>query len=725
MSEENLLNIIVVKRDGKKVSFDGTKIAIAIKKGFDSVENEKYTEDDINKIYNEVISRISRLEKEKIKIEEIQDLIEEELKKNNYLDVYKSFSEYRENRAQSREIFLDEKRKHKFLKALEKLGLKTKENVEVITDNKNAMQTMSAYGSTVSEEFATSYLIKKKISDSHENGDIHIHNLDFYPMGTTESSQIDIEKLFTDGFATKNSSIREPQNIFTYSILSIIAISGNQKDQDSEQSIPNFDYYMAKGVLKTFKKQFRQTIYDILEYTDYDKFIAINGIEREIEKLYTIDFNIEDFYKFTRGAEELKRMFRITYKNALEKTNNLVYQAMEAFVHNLNSLCTENRNAKFTTINIGTDTSMEGRIITLNLLKCLEEGIGNKEKPISPITVFKIKKGINFDKNDKNYDLFEKACKLAINNKNIYFSFLDSTYNSQKYKEGDFNTEVAYFENGARIIDNVVDENKEIAPGRGVLSTTTINLPRIALKHKENIDEFFSELNQKLELVKDQLLERLEIQGNKKVFNFPFLMKENVWIDSEKLKEDDKLKKVLKHGIMRISFLGLNECLIVLNGKNHFESKESQKLGLKIISYMREKTEEFSKKYNLNFTIAGENDENIAKEFMEFDRVIFGRIKDVTDKQRYTKSFEIPNEEIKDNYLKKIEIEAPYHELTNGGHITEISIGNNSNTNASNNNNNNNNFTLIKEILNDMYKKDIGFAKIISTKGDGPFWLKK
>lgn len=706
MSEENLSNIIVVKRDGKKVAFDGTKIAIAIKKGFDSVEcdfeKRKYTEDDINKIYNKVINKIVKLKKEKIKIEEIQDLIEEELNENNYIDVYKSFSEYRENRAQSRELFLDEKRKHKFLKALEKLGLKTKENAEVILDNRNAMQTMSAYGSTVSEEFATSYLIKKKFSDSHENGDIYIHNLDYYPMGTTESSQIDLEKLFTDGFSTENSSIREPQNILTYSILSIIAISGNQKDQDSEQSIPNFDYYMAKGVLKTFKKQFRQTIYDILEYTDYDKFIAINGIEREIDKLYTIDFNIEDFYKFTRGAEELKRMFRITYKNALNKTNNLVYQAMEAFVHNLNSLCTENSNAKFTTINLGTDISMEGRMITSKLLKCLEEGIGNKEKPISPITIFKIKKGINFNKEDKNYDLFLQARKLAENNKNIYFSFLDASFNSQKYKEGDFNTEVAYLENGSRIIENIIDDNKEISPGRGVLSTTTINLPRIALKHKDNLDEFFKELSQKIELVKDQLIERLEIQGNKKVFNFPFLMKEKVWIDSEKLREDDKIKKVLKHGIMKISFIGLNECLIVLKNKSHFESSDSQKLGLKIVKYMKDKTEEFSKKYNLNFELSGEYDENIAKEFLELDRVIYGKIKDVTDKEEYTKSFEVNDREVTNNYIKKIKIEAPYHELTNGGHITEIHIDKKDINNID-----------IEDILENMYKNDIGFAKVI------------
>ena len=690
MNEEKLSSMIVIKRDGKKVNFDGTKIAIAIKKGFDSVE--KYEEDDVNKIYNKVIEKIISKNAERIKIEEIQDLIEEELKENGYEDVYTSFSTYRENRAQSREIFFDEKRKHKFLKALEKLGLKTKENAEIVLDNKTAKQTMSAYGSTVSKEFATSYLIKKKFAENHENGDIYIHNLDFYPMGTTESCEIDLEKLFTDGFSTENSSIREPQNIFTYSVLSIIAVSGNQKDQEGEQGIPAFDYYMAPGVLRTFKKQFRQSIYDILEYTDYDKFIAINGIEREIDKLNTIDFDIENFYKFTRGAEELKRMFRITYKSALDKTNKLVYQAMEAFVHNLNSLCTENNNAKFTTINIGTDTSMEGRMVTLNLFKCIEEGIGNNEKPISPITVFKVKKGSNYNKDDKNYDLLQKACELVKNKKNICFEFLDTSFNSQKYKEGDYNTEVAYLESGSRIIDNVIDEDKEIVPGRGILSTTTINLPRIALKHKENMDEFFIELNQKMELVKDQLLERLEIQGNKKVYNFPFLMKENVWIDSEKLKLEDKVKKILKQGIMKISFLGLNETLIILTGKNHAESKEAQKLGLKIVGEMRKKVDYFCDKYNLNFSLAGESDINLAKEFMEFDRIIFGKVKGVTDKDAYTTSFEIPKE---CEWEKKIKIEAPYHELTNGGHITTVYTKEN-----------------IEKVLEKMYNSDMGFGKI-------------
>ena len=658
MNEENLSNIIVIKRDGKKANFDGAKIAIAIKKGFDSIE-EKYNEDDVNKIYSKVISKIINDNKEKIKIEEIQDLIEEELKKNKYDDVYQSFSEYREKRNQSREIFFEEKRKHKFLKALEKLGLSTKSNQEVIENNKNTMETMQAYGRTVSQEFTTSYLMKKKFSDEHENGDIYINKLEYYPMGATESCQIDLEKLFTDGFQTGNCSMREPQSISSYTMLAIIAIASNQKDQDSEQSIPNFDYYMSEGVLKTFKKEFRQTIYDILEYTDYDKFIALNGIDREIDKLSTIDFNIEQFYKFTREAEELKRMFRIVYQNAMKKTNKQVYQAMEAFVHDLNSICTN----RITSINLGTDESLEGRMVIKNLLKIIEKGIGENEEAKSPKVIFKVKKGINFNKKDKNYDLLEKACEIATKTNNISFSFLDTQYNENIYKEGDFNTEVAYFSNGNRVIDNIIDKDKEVSVSRGVISSTVINLPRIALKHKNDVEGFIDELERKIELVKDQLLERLEVQSSKKASNFPFLMGQNVWIDSERLKEDDKIKKVLKQGVMQISFTGLNESIIALTGKRYDENKKSKDIAITTIEKMRKKVEEFSKKYNLNFVLAGNDNEIIDKSFLELDRIIFGKIKDVTDKEKYTASFQLPeNTETE----IKIKNEAVFHELTNG-----------------------------------------------------------
>lgn len=696
MNEEALANLTVIKRSGKRVTFDGLKIAIAIKKGFDSIEG-KYDEYDVNKIYNKVIEKIIKRNIDKIKINEIQDMIEEELKANGYEDVYLSFSEYREKRNQSREIFFEEKRKHKFLKALEKLGLTTKDSTEIMQNTKNAVETLEDYGKTVAEEFATSYLLKKKFSEEHENGDIYINKIESYPIGSTECTQIDLEKLFTDGFSTENCSMREPQSISSYSMLAIIAISSNQKDQNGEQSIPAFDYYMAPGVLKTFKKEFRQTTYDILEYTDYDKFIAINGIEREIDKLTTIDFNIEQFYKFTRESEELKRMFRIVYKKSLEKTNKQTYQAMEAFVHDLNSLCP----SKITTINLGTDTSKEGRMITENILKTIEIGIGENKTPISPKVVFKIATGRNFEEKDANNDLLKKACEIAVKTNNIAFSFLDTNFNSQMYKEGDYNTEVAYFADGERIIDNIVDNEKQTVSGRGIISSTTINLPRIAIKHRENKNEFLNELMSKMDLVKDQMLERFEIQSNKKVSNFPFLMGQNVWIDSEKLKEDDKVKKALKQGILEISFTGLYESIIALtNSKKMEEDAEAITLAKTIVSRMNDKVNEYSKKYNLTFVLSGNQNKEIDKEFLELDRVIFGKINEITDKEMYTSSFELPEN---CDINKKIKIESNFHELTNGGHILKVKIDKKEEqTNK------------LLEIIKKIQKSEIGYITVVS-----------
>lgn len=678
MLEDKLNSIIVVKRDGKKVEFDGTKIAIAIKKGFDSIEG-KYTEDDTNKIYKKVIDRISKWDSDKIKIEEIQDLIEEELKKSNYIDVYESFSTYREKRTQSREIFFEEKRKHKFLKALEKLGLTTKTESASITNNKNADQTIREYGGTVAEEFATSYLIKKKFSEAHENGDIYINNIEYYPMGTTENTQINLEKLFEDGFSTENSSMREPQNIFSYAMLAIIAIEASQKDQHGEEGIPAFDYYMAPGVLKSFKKEFRNNIYGILEYTDYDKFIAINGIEREIDKLNSISFDIQDFYRFTRDAETLKRMMNITYKRALASTAKVVNQSMEAFVHNLNSLC----NGKVTTINLGTDTSSEGRMITRELLKSIDEGVGENKEAISPKVVFKVKKGINLDEKDPNYDLLVMATEISKNVDNIYFSFLDASFNSQFYKEGDYNTEVAYFYDGTRVIDNILDADKAISSGRGVLSTTTINLARIALKHQvESDSNFYNELDEKMDLVKDQLLERMNIQENKKINNFPFILQQNVWIDSEKIKEDDKVRKSLKQGILRISYCGLDEATYSI------QSSKGKKDKIKILEHIREKVDSYSQKYNLNFVLSEDTNQNHSKGFLDFDRAIFGKRDNITDKDNYSSITEI--EDKKDD----LELESKIQELSNGGHIVIIHSKD-----------------ILKTIKN-LYNSEIGFAKI-------------
>lgn len=662
---EELSDIVVIKRDGKRVKFDSTKIAVAIKKGFDAVDSE-YTLSDINKVFHDVIDVIKDGNFDKIKIEQIQDIIEEIMNQNGYMDIAKAYAEYREKRAQSRELFFDEKKKHKFLKALENIGLDSKNGTADEYDFDSINNRLIEYGEIVSEKFATAYIMKKKFSELHENGDIYIKNIKYYPFGTTENCQINLEKLFQNGFSTKRCSMRAPQSIVSYSMLALVAITNNQRDQFGEQSIPAFDYYMAPGVLKTFKKEFKQTIYDILDYTDFDKFIALNGIEREIEKITSIDFDISIFYKFTRESEQLKRMFRIVYEKAMKKTNKQVYQSMEGFVHDLNSICSE----CLTTINIGTDTSAEGRIISYNLLRTISEGLGENRRAISPKVVFKVKKGINLEKNDINYDLFSQACEVVKVADNISFSFLDSDINTENYKIGDFNTEVAYFENGTRIIDNFVDEDRRISSGRGVIASTVLNLPRIALRCDGSFENFMDELEKKLDIVKDQLIESYEIQSNKKVKSFPFLMKEHVWIDSERFEDENmKIKKALKHGLLQISFTGLNEALIVLNGKSHAESTKSQELGMEIVKFIANKSNEYVNKYNLNFVVSGNENDEISQSFVEIDRVLFGKIKNVTDKNGYTNSFEVDKAvDIK----KKVEVESEYHNLTNGGHKISV-----------------------------------------------------
>ena len=662
---EELFDIVVIKRDGKRVKFDSTKIAVAIKKGFDAVDSE-YTLSDINKVFHDVIDVIKDGNFDKIKIEQIQDIIEEIMNQNGYMDIAKAYAEYREKRAQSRELFFDEKKKHKFLKALENIGLDSKNGTADEYDFDSINNRLIEYGEIVSEKFATAYIMKKKFSELHENGDIYIKNIKYYPFGTTENCQINLEKLFQNGFSTKRCSMRAPQSIVSYSMLALVAITNNQRDQFGEQSIPAFDYYMAPGVLKTFKKEFKQTIYDILDYTDFDKFIALNGIEREIEKITSIDFDISIFYKFTRESEQLKRMFRIVYEKAMKKTNKQVYQSMEGFVHDLNSICSE----CLTTINIGTDTSAEGRIISYNLLRTISEGLGENRRAISPKVVFKVKKGINLEKNDVNYDLFSQACEVVKVADNISFSFLDSDINTENYKIGDFNTEVAYFENGTRIIDNFVDEDRRISSGRGVIASTVLNLPRIALRCDGSFENFMDELEKKLDILKDQLIESYEIQSNKKVKSFPFLMKEHVWIDSERFEDENmKIKKALKHGLLQISFTGLNEALIVLNGKSHAESTKSQELGMEIVRFIANKSNEYVNKYNLNFVVSGNENDEISQSFVEIDRVLFGKIKNVTDKDRYTNSFEVDKAvDIK----KKVEVESEYHNLTNGGHKISV-----------------------------------------------------
>ncbi len=723
--EEVLETLEVVKRNGKRVSFDGSKIAIAIKKGFDSIlyEDEngehvrKYNEKDIQKIYQATIKQIERnyREKGRIKIETIQDMIEDELRKKGYEEVYKSFSEYRERRTQSRQLFFDEKKTHKFLKSIEGLGLKSanednnkRENANV--DGDTAMGTMLQYGSTISKEFAKSYLMKKRFSEAHDKGDIHIHDMDFLPMGTTTCMQIELDRLFKNGFSTGHGHLRSPKDIMSYSSLAAIAIQSNQNDQHGGQSIPAFDYYMAPGVLKTFKKQFKQQIYDLLDYSDLLSFISIDRIIREIDKLTTLEIDITIFEPIYKESKQIKRMFEKSYEKAVQKTNRTTYQAMEAFVHNLNTMHSRaGAQVPFSSINFGTDTSAEGRMVIKNFLLATNDGLGKGETPIFPVSIFKVKEGVNFNPEDKNYDMFQLACKVSAKRLFPNFSFLDAPFNLEFYKEGDYRTEVGYMGCRTRLMSDVTDLHNQTTGGRGNLSFTSINLPRIAIRNgiclkerdKADMNHFYQELGDMMDLVRDQLLERFEIQCSKHCYNFPFLIEQGVWASGEKLKPGDRLRKLLKHGSLTIGFIGLAESLKALIGKHHGESEEAQKLGLEIIRFMRNRCDEYAKNYNLNFTLIATPAEGLSGRFVGIDKAIFGKIKGVTDREYYTNSFHVPvyySTSIK----HKLEIEAPYHSLTNGGHITYIELDGDTTTNVE----------AFESVIRMMKDKGVGYGAI-------------
>ena len=671
---EKISYLSVVKRNGKKVEFDGSKIAIAIKKGFDGVTIENgddiekvYTEKDIQVVYKEVISRIEKnfKDQDKIKIEQIQDLIEEALKKKGYEDVYNHFSNYRERRSQSRMLFSEEKKLHKFLKTIEGLGLKSanednnkRENANI--DGDSSMGTMLQYGSTISKEFAKAYLMKHKFSEAHDNGSIHIHDMDFLPMGTTTCMQIELDKLFKNGFSTGHGHLRSPQDIISYAALAAIVVQSNQNDQHGGQSVPAFDYYMAPGVLKTFKKQLKQQIYDFLDFEDLLSFVNMDKITKDIDKIDSIEFDLSIFDSYCKESNKLKAGFKKSYDKAILKTNRQTFQAMEAFIHNLNTMHSRaGAQVPFSSVNFGTDTTPEGRMVIKNYLLALDEGLGKGETPIFPVSIFKLKEGVNYNKDDVSYDLFQLACKVSAKRLFPNFSFLDAPFNLEYYKPGDVRTEVVYMG----------------------LSFTSINLPRIAIKHgiclkerdKADRKGFYQELGEMMDLVRDQLFERFELQCSKHSYNFPFLINQGVWANGEKLGPNDRLRRILKHGTLTIGFIGLAESLKALIGKHHGESEEAQKLGLEIIKFMRKRCDEYAKEANLNYTLIATPAEGLSGRFVGIDKAIYGVIKGVTDRAYYTNSFHVPVH-YSTSIKHKLEIEAPYHALTNGGHISYIEL---------------------------------------------------
>ncbi len=545
------------------------------------------------------------------------------------------------------------------------------------------MGTMLKYGSEGAKDYYKKYILPPEQSKAHETGDIHIHDFDFYTL-TTTCCQIDLLKLFKGGFSTGHGFLREPNDIQSYAALACIAIQSNQNDQHGGQSIPNFDYSLAPGVAKTYKKRYWSNVEKALELLNGSK-AGYEDIKAEYKKL-----DEKGVRPTLAGSEEFdkaeREMFKdvpdkvwaqvkeFATKHAYEETEKATYQAMEALIHNLNTMHSRaGAQTPFSSINYGTDTSPEGRMVIKNVLLAQEAGLGCGETPIFPIHIFKLKEGVSYNEEDPNYDMFKLACRVSAKRLFPNFSFLDAPFNKQYYKPGHPETEVAYMGCRTRVMSNVHDRDREITYGRGNLSFTSINLPRIAIRSNGNIDWFFEELERKMDLVCTQLLDRFKIQSKKKVRNFPFLMGQGVWIDSDKLSPDDEVGEVLKHGTLSVGFIGLAETLVALIGKHHGQCQEARNLGLEIVRFMREYTDNMSKKTGLNFGLIATPAEGLSGRFVRIDKKIFGVIPGVTDREYYTNSFHIPVYFPISAY-EKIKIEAPYHDLTNAGHISYVEL---------------------------------------------------
>ncbi|MFN1809059.1 anaerobic ribonucleoside triphosphate reductase, partial [Clostridioides difficile] len=682
------------KRDGRVIPFNEDRITRAIFLAATNVAEREGIVPDYKlseQLTQEVIKFLNHKYSESVpSVEDIQDSVVKVLIETGHAKTSEEYIIYRTERSRIRNS------KTRLMKAIEEITFEDAEDADIKRENANingntAMGTMLQYGSTVSKEFCKTHILKPEHSFAHDNGDIHIHDMDFLNMGTLTCCQIDVKKLFNGGFSTGHGFLREPQDIISYGALAAIAIQSNQNDQHGGQSIPFFDYGLAEGVYKTFKKFYignlakALKLFKGIENNDVIKNIVYNteketnqkvGLKRDelylnLEKEKLIQtFDIDD--------ELVNKMQNFAFEESYRETDKKTYQSMEAFIHNLNTMHSRaGAQVPFSSVNFGTDTSEEGRMVTKNLLLSQERGLGNGETPIFPILIFKVKEGINLNPEDPNYDLFKLSCRVSAKRLFPNFSFLDAPFNAKYYKKGEPDTEATYMGCRTRVLSNVC--GSETVSGRGNISFTTVNLPRLGIKHgiinneKANLDGFFEELDEKINLIIEQLLERLEVQGNKKMKNFPFLMGQGVWKGSDDLGPEDTLKEVIKQGTLTIGFIGLAECLIALIGKHHGESKEAQELGLKIVSHMRHKMDEATDKYKLNFSLMGTPAEGLSGRFTKIDKKVYGEIKGITDKEYYTNSFHVPVYYNISAY-DKIEIEAPYHELTNAGHITYVEL---------------------------------------------------
>ncbi|MBQ8814279.1 MAG: anaerobic ribonucleoside triphosphate reductase [Lachnospiraceae bacterium] len=696
----------IIKRDGRVVLYDEKKIASAILKALEAVGCGNAQ--DAAAVANGVQKRLESLYgTNPPQIEAIQDAVESELMKHGFDEAAKAYILYRSNRTRIREANTT------LMKTIDEITTVDARESDMKRDNANidgntAMGSMLQIGTAGAKSYNEAYLLTPEQAKAYREGDIHIHDFDFYSL-TTTCTQIDIIRLFKGGFSTGHGYLREPKSIQSYAALAAIAIQSNQNDQHGGQSIPNFDYGMALGVACTFERIYREKLKESLEDLtgsevadeSMDELMANveatcgagpkldrdmagnkpitpggNATREAVEAAKKFDSEVVSqlmgFYGFS--AQTAGKMVETVRRRATSRTARDTYQAMEGFVHNLNTMHSRaGAQTPFSSINYGTDTTPEGRMVIRNILLATDAGLGHGETCIFPIHIFKVKEGVNYNPEDPNYDLFRLSCKVSAKRLFPNYTFLDSPFNLQYYKPGVPESEVATMGCRTRVMGNTYDPDREISFSRGNLSFTSINLPRLAIESKGDEAVFYQKLDEMLELVAGQLLDRFEIQAKRHVYNYPFLMGQGVWLDSDKLSPYDEVREVLKHGTLSIGFIGLAETLTSLYGQHHGESEAMQQKGLEIIGHMREYCDKKSQELKMNFSLLATPAEGLSGRFIRMDKKRYGIIPGVTDKEYYTNSFHVPVWYPISAY-DKIWKEAPYHALTNAGHISYVEL---------------------------------------------------
>ena len=669
----------VVKRDGRIVGFNEQKIMAAIRKAM--LHTDKGED---SSLIEQITDHVAYRGKSQMSVEAIQDAVELELMKSARKDVAQRYIAYRNQRsiarkAKTRDIFMS------IVNA--KNNDITRENANMNADTPAGM--MMKFASETTKPFVDDYLLSEESRDAVKHNYLHIHDKDYYPTKSLTCVQHPLDVILQHGFTAGHGSSRPAKRIETAAVLACISLETCQNEMHGGQAIPAFDFYLAPYVRMSYQEEVKN-----LE--------KLTG--KDLKHLYNIE--IDDYLQ--KDLEGLEGDARLE-QHAINKTVNRVHQAMEAFIHNMNTIHSRGGNqVVFSSINYGTDTSAEGRCIMREILESTYEGVGNGETAIFPIQIWKKKRGVNYLPEDRNYDLYQLACKVTARRFFPNFLNLDATFNqNEKWHADDperYKWEIATMGCRTRVFEDRWGEKTSIA--RGNLSFSTINIVKLAIEcmgiedKKQRIDMFFAKLDNILQITAKQLDERLQFQKTAMAKQFPLLMK-YLWIGAEKLKPEESIESVINHGTLGIGFIGLAECLVALIGHHHGESEEAQELGLKIVTYMRDRANGFSEEYHHNYSILATPAEGLSGKFTKKDRKEFGIIPGVTDRDYYTNSNHVPVY-YKCTALKKAQIEAPYHNLTRGGHIFYVEIDGDATHNPS----------VISSVVDMMDKYDMGYGSV-------------